>query len=56
MGTAPHAELSLRREYEGTLVLSLSTININVSSWIDEYNAYTKHSKYFTIVLNSLSL
>lgn len=20
--------------------------NINVSSWIDEYNAYTKHTKY----------
>jgi len=36
MGTAPRAELRLMREYEGTLVPSLSTININVSSWIDE--------------------
>jgi hypothetical protein len=24
----------------------INNININVSSWIDEYNAYAKHSKY----------
>ena len=25
---------------------NINNININVSSWIDEYNAYTKHTKY----------
>jgi len=55
MGTAPHAELSLRREYEGTLVPSLSDISLNVSSWIDEYNAYAKHTKSYAVLTGKIS-
>jgi len=33
-----------------------SDISLNISSWIDEYNAYAKHNKYFAIVINLLTL
>ena len=55
IGTAPHTELSLRREYEGTLVPSLSDISLNVSSWIDEYNAYALHTKCYAVRTGKIS-
>ena len=53
--TASHAELHLRREYEGTLVPSSNNTNVNVSSWIDEYNAYALHTKCYAVLTGKIS-
>ena len=53
--TASHAELRLRREYEGTLVPSSSDTNVNVSSWIDEYNAYALYTKCYAVLTGKIS-
>ena len=50
-----HAELRLRREYEGTLVPSLSDTNVNVSSWVDEYNAHASYTKCYAVLTGKIS-